>query len=515
MLGSYTTVDTTAGTVRGVRAGGIQTFLGIPYGASVSGEHRFTAPRPVEPWPGVRDAFDFGPAAPQLDPRIDTNAGFYEVIRLLYPGVPTPLEGRPAAEDCLVLNVWASVADTGPKPVMVWLHGGGFVHGTGAEGWFQGDRLAASEDVVVVTVNHRLGVLGFLGADEAHPEDASGVAGMLDLVLALRWVRDNIAGFGGDPANVTVFGQSGGGGKVAALMAMPAARGLFHKAIMQSTPFLGAVDLVEAAKVRQDVLRYTEAQDLSQLRRAPLSAVLAAQAEVMRSGTVPFAPVWHPVELPEPSFVDASSAGTNHVPLLIGTTTHEFALMLAAEAWYHSMTAADLPGRFEEFFGSGGRDALARFSELEPDSPPQLVLARATTDAAFVRPTARLREAKAAQAAAVYAYRLDYRTEVLDGILGAHHSIDLPFVFGNVDRSPVAGTRPERFAVSAAMTRSWANFARNGVPGHDGLPSWPSFTESGSEMVFAEEPRVAPVTLPSESTVGFAPFSGNGSDPTG
>ncbi len=480
--GRRRTVETAAGHLRGVDIDGIATFLGIPYGDRVDGEWRFRPPRPHPGWPGVRDALTFGPAAPQADPRVDADPIYHRVLRLLYPGVPTPLEGRAWSENCLFLNVWASSVEGPPKPVMVWLHGGAFVHGTGAEGWFQGDRLAVGGDVVVVTVNHRLGLLGFLAPAPALGEEAelSGLAGMLDIVEALRWVRANIAAFGGDPGNVTIFGQSGGGAKVSTLLAMPGARGLFQKAIIQSGAGLRAVTPEDAERTLHRVLADLDVADADALRSMPAERLVAAQAGATEGALMRrLGPVLHDRELPAHPFDGAPTPLGAHIPLLIGATTHEVSLMLSEHRWFHELTEAELPARFEELAGEGWRDVLDVYQAREVNALPQLVLARAASDARFVAASRKLRELKATQPADVYSYRFDYRAGTLGGILGAHHSLDLPFVFDNVDRSPAAGPSEHRFAVAASMSRAWAAFARTGSPCTPEFADWRSFGASG------------------------------------
>jgi para-nitrobenzyl esterase len=492
MTGHETIIDTAAGKLSGIAAGGVSTFLGIPYGDSVSGDLRFTAPRPHPAWSGVRQAVTFGPAAPQSDPRIGCSDEFHQVLRLLYPGVPSPLEGRPMGEDALVLNVWASTADTGSKPVMVWLHGGGFVHGTGAEGWFQGDRLAARGDVVVVTINHRLGALGFLPISDALGDDgaASSVAGMLDIVLALRWVKDNIAAFGGDAGNVTVFGQSGGGMKVSALMAMPAARGLFHKAIVQSGPGLRAIEPADAERNLARLLSVLDLTSPAQLRQVDAAELLRGQAAAVTG--LGWGPVLHDTELPRHPFADGADPHVADIPLLIGTATHEAALFLAEHGWYHRMTDADLAPRFASELGDESGDLLEFYRDTTDEPIPQLLLARAWTDSMFLAPTVILADTKAAQPASVFSYRLDYRTEVLGGVLGAHHSLDLPLVFDNADRSPTTGQRPERLALAAEMSSAWARFARFGNPAGGDVAGWEQYGTDRGVLVFGDMPSFQP-----------------------
>jgi para-nitrobenzyl esterase len=481
-IGRWRTVATSAGHLRGVDIDGIATFLGIPYGDRVDGEWRFRPPRPHPGWSGVRDALTFGAGGPQADPRVDVDPVYHRVLRLLYPGVPTPLEGRASGENCLFLNVWASSSEGPPKPVMVWLHGGAFVHGTGAEGWFQGDRLAASGDVLVVTVNHRLGLLGFLPPTPELGEEAelSGLAGILDVVEALRWVHTNIAAFGGDPGNVTIFGQSGGGAKVSTLLAMPGARGLFHKAIIQSGAGLRSVTPEDAERTLHRVLADLDLADAGELRSLPAEQLFAVQEAATEGALMQrLGPVLHERELPAHPFDGVPTPLGAGIPLLIGSTTHEVALMLSEHRWFHELTEAELPARFEDLAGEGWREVLDVYRAREGDAVPQLVLARAASDRRFVAASRKLRDLKTTQPADVYSYRFDYRAGTVGGILGAHHSLDLPFVFDNVDRSPVAGRSEERFAVSGRVARAWASFARTGSPRTREFGDWRPFGESG------------------------------------
>lgn len=480
--GRWRTVETTAGHLRGVDIDGVATFLGVPYGDRVDDEWRFRPPRPHPGWSGVRDALTFGAAAPQTDPRVDAEPIYHRVLRLLYPGVPTPLEGRAWGENCLFLNVWASSLEGPPKPVMVWLHGGAFIHGTGAEGWFQGDRLAAAGDVVVVTLNHRLGLLGFLPPAPELGEESrlSGLAGILDIVEALRWVRVNIAAFGGDPENVTVFGQSGGGAKASTLMAMPGAGGLFHKAIVQSGAGLRAVTPEDADRTLARVVADLDLSDARELRSIPAERLVAVQAAATEGALMRrLGPVLQERELPGHPFDGVPTPLAANIPLLIGSTTHEVSLMLSEHRWFHELTEAGLPARFQDLVGDGSREVLDVYRAREEGAPPQLVLARAASDARFVSASRTLRDLKTTQPADVFSYRFDYRAGTLGGILGAHHSLDLPFVFDNVDRSPAAGPSEAKFAVAGSMARAWAAFARTGSPRTTNFPDWRPFRASG------------------------------------
>ncbi|HEU5031788.1 MAG TPA: carboxylesterase family protein [Spirillospora sp.] len=497
---SYVVVATTSGRVRGMSAAGTVRFLGLPYGASTAGAHRFRPPRPVEPWTGVRDALEFGPSAPQVDVRAGTGPMGRRLLALLYPRAGHPTEGGPMSEDCLRLNVWTPAADAGARPVMVWFHGGAFQHGSGNEMAFNGDVLAAAEDVVVVTVTHRLGFLGFCALDAVAGEsfDGSGVAGLLDLVQALEWVRDNVAAFGGDPGNVTVFGQSGGGMKVATLMAMPAAAGLFHRAIMQSGPGLRAAEPEEGAATARRLLGAAglAPDSARELRGLELSDLMAVQERVISEsfgdgGTgldflespMTFGPTRHDRHLPGRLFGAGAPEQADGIPVMIGSTTHEMSMMLV-----------DLPGLTElddtavaSFLDGQVPDAaglVKRYRAPFPDEPAHLLLARVASDRTFRGGSYQVADAKARQSAPVYTYLFDQPTEVLGGALGSCHSLEIPYVFGTVDRIPLVGRSGPVGEVSRLMMRAWARFARTGDPRHDGLPPWPTWDAGHRAMRF-------------------------------
>ncbi|HXW85373.1 MAG TPA: carboxylesterase family protein, partial [Candidatus Binataceae bacterium] len=275
-------VETTCGQVRGTVCDGVNIFRGIPYGATTAGENRFMPPVAAKPWAGVRDAFDYGPSAPQnpstMRGAVDPRGGF-----AAYGDATTIPEG----EDCLVLNLWTrGLGDGGKRPVMVWFHGGGFASSSGSPLMYAGERLAQRGDVVVVTVNHRLGALGYTylaGIGGAQFASSANV-GMLDLVESLTWVRDNVERFGGDPRNVTIFGESGGGAKVSTLLAMPSAKGLFHRAVVESGPGFRMIEETSATEVAEMLLTELglDRARVAQVQSVPVSRILAAQAAVER-----------------------------------------------------------------------------------------------------------------------------------------------------------------------------------------------------------------------------------------
>jgi para-nitrobenzyl esterase len=478
---SFVTVATASGSLRGVEAAGSARFLGIAYGAA----SRFAPPSACLAWTGTRDALSFGPSAPQPHPfGGDPGPVASQLLTMLYPRGGWPAEGGPVSEDCLYLNVWAPASFSGASlPVMVWLHGGAFMHGSGNEMAFNGDVLAAAEDVVVVTVTHRLGLLGFLSVDGM---DGSAVAGLLDIVLALEWVRSNISAFGGDPGNVTLFGQSGGAMKAGALLAMPAAAGLFHKLIMQSGPPLRVLEPSAAAAVADSVLAAL-GQDVSSasgLLDVPASRLLDVQADLAAKmppsvlEAMAIGPARDPVHLPGQLFACGAPAPGADVPLLIGSTAHDMAMMLCGFPGYADAGFAAAAGFLDQFTGgsTSGAAVVAQYRSLYPAEPAPLLWSRIATDSTFRGGSYLVADAKSAQPAPVYAYVFDWPTDVLGGILGACHSLDLPYVFGTTRRIPLAGQMPGTAEFSALIMRTWATFARTGNPSHDGLPAWPRWS---------------------------------------
>jgi len=495
----FVDVPTTAGVLRGVEHRGVTSFLGVPYGGSTA-ESRFRPPPPVTPWVGVREALSYGAAAPQLDSRVAANADWIDVLSLMYPRTGSPVEGLPMSEDCLVLNVWTPSANPeAGLPVMVWLHGGGFAVGSGAEGLFQGAELAQLGDVVVITLNHRLGILGFLPLDLVDESfEHAGVAGMLDIVQALEWVRDNITAFGGDPGNVTVFGQSGGGAKVSALLQMPPAAGLFHRAIVQSGVAVVPRPADEARALAEDAimvagLTFGSARELAEL---PLDQIMQVQASVKGGPPSPFAVdeaedgvglmVFTPSYDRDVFPVDASTPLTameKSTPLLVGFASHDASLLLCSDPAYASCTDEFLLVRLRIMHGGAAEEIFDRLLRDHPEESARLRFARAVTESTFQSAAIRFAERRAGQGAPVYAFEFSYQTPVLDNLLGATHSLDLPFAFNTVNFTPLAGNREDRHELARDMTLAWAAFARSGDPNHAGIPRWDPYTVSARETM--------------------------------
>lgn len=482
MTAAAPTATTTHGRVRGEQVAGVQRYLGIPYAADPIGALRLRPPAPPPPWGGVRDCLSPSPAPPQpRDPVLE------DVI-----GAEAPVTGE---RGCLTVNVWTP-ATTGRRPVMVWIHGGSYVQGSGFQVWTDGARLAARHDVVVVSLNYRLGALGWLyvprllGGESGEPERyaASANLGLQDQIAALTWVRDNIGRFGGDARSVTVFGESAGGGCVAALLGAPAARPLFHRAILQS-PNAGALrSREEAGEVAEEfaaVLRETSGEPTADIRSASAAQLLTAQDELARrytTRTIPFTPVVDGAVLPLPPVRALREGAGAHVPVLAGTNEHEARPSTCLgppvpPAVFEEALTALFP---DPALAARARSLYEAYEAYEgpPAGDASYAMAALFTDLVFRSPTDALLDAHAAGGGAAWSYLFREPTPVLGGGLGAAHTLDLPYVFDVLDgpgiRSWVGDTAPQRLA--DAMSGAWAHFARHGVPASELLPPWPRFT---------------------------------------
>ncbi|MDR3533165.1 MAG: carboxylesterase/lipase family protein [Rhodopila sp.] len=484
------TVETHRGKVRGGLDDGIKVFKGIPYAATTDGLNRFRAPKPAKSWTDIRDVVAYGPMCPQVGRERGSYAASWTY-------------DKDASEDCLVLNVWTpALRDQRKRPVMVWLHGGGFSAGSGSRNVFEGTRLCQRGDVVVVTLNHRLNVFGFLylghlgGAEYAE----SGNAGMLDLVAALRWVHDNISAFGGDPANVTIFGQSGGAAKVSTLMAMPQARGLFHKAIVQSGSHLEGLTPDEATRHALTFLAALDVKptELQRLAKLPTDKLVAALNKVMDSpGAKPnFSPVVDGIVLPKGPWQPDGPAVSAGIPMIIGSTrTETTALLGANHPDYFALDDTSLHRNLVGWIPE--RDVprvIAGFRRLMPSASASDLFFAITTDRRVRQQAWAQAERKVAQGSApVWLYELDWATPVDGGKWGSPHSLDLAFVFDNVAKSEaMVGTGPDPQQLADQMSAAWIAFARTGNPNTGGVPTWPPFSSAERPtMVFNTTSHVA------------------------
>ncbi|HTO72241.1 MAG TPA: carboxylesterase/lipase family protein, partial [Gemmatimonadales bacterium] len=486
-------VETTVGKVQGFTRNGIQTFRGIPYAGTTAGAARFLPPSKPAPWKETRSALWYGKTCPQ-----EARGGWEsDAVSFLFQWD----DGQPG-EDCLRVNVWSPGLDGKKRPVMVWLHGGGFQAGSGQEQpAYNGENLARRGDVVVVSVNHRLGVLGYLNLAGFGGKYAdSGNAGMLDLVAALEWVRDNIANFGGDPGNVTIFGQSGGGCKVTTLMTMPAAKGLFHKAVVQSGSLSLALKPDVSAQLADEVVAALGLgrDQVDKIHEVPVSQLIDAGAKAMAKLSPPPPPggpfrlpkvMWGPTldgkTLPSVPFDPAAPEISAAVPMMIGTVLHEFnAAMGNPKA--EEMTVAELKEQLTKIYGDKAPRILEAARKIYPEQKP-VALSAIIGAAMFRQGAVEQCERKAAQnAAPVYMYQFLWETPVMNGRPRAFHCAEIPFVFYNTDVSAFCtggGAAPR--ALAAKVSDAWISFARKGDPNHPGLPQWPKFSkESAPVMLF-------------------------------
>ena len=493
-------VEISAGKLRGISAAGIYSFKGIPYGDSPTGRNRFMQPEPAQPWVGVRDALAYAghawqlPNRPARRPELETVLG--------------PADTSPEGEDCLTLNVWTpGLGDAAKRPVMVWLHGGAFGYGSGNRAVTDGANLARRGDVVVVSVNHRLNIFGFLHlADLGGPAWAhSGNAGVLDLVAALRWVRDNIAVFGGDPRNVTIFGESGGGGKVSVLLAMPAARGLFHRAIIQSGAAIRVSTRERATALAAAVLKEVGLgpAECERLQTLPVEQLLAAIAPACRAvgrsrwpllDRYDFGPVVDGSDLPQHPADPETPPIADDIPLMVGGTREESAFFLADDdaVWNGSLTEAELRERLTAVAGGETDGLLAAYRSAMPQASPGDRLIAALTGSNFWIRTVLLAERFGGRRRApVYMNSLDWQSPAHDGRMKAHHAMDLPFVFDNTEVADTTAGAPGARELAARISATWIAFARDGSPDNPAIPSWPAYsTEDRATMILDTDCRV-------------------------
>ena len=514
------TVATSAGKIRGLLLDNkVHAFKGVPYGESTAGARRFLPPVKVQPWTGVRDAFALGHRSPLVDSTL----------------VPewTPLNIRePMGEDCLNLNVWTPAIGGGKRPVMVWLHGGGYATGSPGMIPYDGANLAAKHDVVLVSITHRLNAFGFLFLAEIGGEKFAGAsnAGMKDIIAGLEWIRDNVASFGGDPRNVTIFGQSGGGAKVSTLLGMPAARGLFHRAIAQSG---SAVTSMAANVATRNAEAYVErlglkSNQLDELQKLPMEQLLGALAarpstgsgradagrgagpgggastgsggadggRGARQGGFAAAPVVDGTSLPRDVFTPTATEISADVPLMIGSTETEVTWNINTDYTVPADDAA-LRARVKRTLRSAD-DAqidklIATYRKGRPKaSNLDLALIIETDASPFRSGTDTEAERKAALGKApVYVYRFQWYSPVSGGRLRAMHCMDIPFVFDNVDLAQsVVGDGRDRYALADRMSASWVAFARSGNPNTKLVPKWEPFTaDQRATMIFNTETR--------------------------
>lgn len=473
-------VATAHGQVRGLRKAGVSVFKGLRYGADTGGPNRFRPPQPVAPWSGVQDAFDFGPQSPQMR---------------------SPLADKgPMSEDCLRLNIFTPAADAASRPVMLWFHGGGFEAGSGSQKVYDGTALALRGDVVVVSLNHRLNVFGhcYLGDRLGEAYAQAGNVGYLDLIAALRWVGDNIAAFGGDPANVTIFGQSGGGRKVSLCYAGEDARGLFHRGIVQSGSHLRVQAPEEAARLTDALLAALDVRpgDAARLLDVPMDALSVAQLKVMRETRSRFSPVLDGLAFKDHPFLPNAPAISNHLPMMVGTTRTELSNQLGYEPGAFELDMAELRKRLVRHVGEAGVEpAIAEFRTSNPLASPSELYFLITSARGYILDQTLMAEQRVKAAAApTYVYQLTWRSPAEDGRRISQHTLDLPFMFDNVAAAPhLTGPQSDDTrALAEAMSETWIAFARTGDPNNAAIPAWTPYDLTDRPMMlFDVPPRLA------------------------
>jgi para-nitrobenzyl esterase len=489
--------NTTLGQVRGTEVRGIRVFQGIPYGAPTDGENRCRPPKSAQPWNGVRNAIVFGPSSPQMMGPVAS--AMPRPPRMDLFGLADPPDIN-QSEDCLVLNVWTpALADGGRRPVLFRIHGGGFGAGSGSWNWHDGTNVARRGDAVVVTVNHRLSPLGYVFLDEIGGPDwaGSGNAGMLDLVLALEWVRENAEAFGGDPNRVMIFGESGGGAKVSTLLAMPQAEGLFHRAVIQSGPVLDVKTRDEATGYAESYLAELEvsAKHLNRLAALPMQQLLDAHLRMATKAGGPqmaMMLLWPVVDgqvLPAQPGDSIAAGASSKIPLLIGYTRHELFMASATEeppnldeTQLRAFLNSVIPDRMDE--------VIETFRHTNPGASPSELAAIISTQAGSGLHSIELARRKITGGAApVYMYLLTWRSPVAPE-LGTPHGMCVPLTMDNIHSAQWSNVH-EAQPLAARMSQAWINFGAKGDPNHPDIPIWaPYSTNERSTMIF-DDPCLA------------------------
>jgi para-nitrobenzyl esterase len=480
----FCSAETASGRVQGLISSGIRQFKGVPYGASTAGTNRFQRPKRAKPWMGVRDCLGYAAVSPQVPYDVG-----HEYARLIQFDLNVAFGGM--GEDCLHLNIWTpGTGRQDKRAVLFCIHGGGFAICSGNHPMYDGAKLAQWGDVVVVTVTHRLSSFGYLNLKDLDPEGPwadAGSAGMLDLVAALEWVRDNIENFGGDPDCVTILGQSGGGWKVSTLLAIPAARGLFHRAVVQSGSLVSHMPREAAAQVSQAFIGQLglTAATLHRIQDLPWTQILAAQTAI---GAQAFAPIVDGTHIPAHPLEAQVASLSDHVPLIISTTLDDAGLFFDRFA----MTEQELSSTLSAGYGAKAALLEKTYRQYFPAKSPFLLYAQIITDAGFRRFAHAQAEAKAArQRAAVYTYLWEWTCPAFDGKFGAAHAMDVAASMHN-ERDAILGSgSTDAHRMCEDLASALLAFAKSGDPNNSQIPLWPRFDASQrSTLVFDRNTRV-------------------------
>jgi para-nitrobenzyl esterase len=502
-----TVVETNSGRIRGFKRNGVYTFRGVPYGASTSGSRRFMPPASPDPWTGIRNALAYGRVCPQEDSAHFITDGQNlarsdEDAFLLHRGCAIAVPG----EDCLRVNIWTpEIHGHGRRPVMVYMHGGGYAAGSGHDLLsYDGENLARNHEVVVVNHNHRLNVYGYLNLAAVGGEQFSDSAnvGMLDIIAVLEWVRTHISTFGGDPGNVTIFGQSGGGGKVAALMVMPGAKGLFHRAVIQSGPFLRALSSDYSQEVAEALLKELGLArgQVSELQRIPVDRLSGAATEAARKtqamhtatrdsfGETGWGPTVDGRSLPHHPFDPDGLAISSHIPLITGTNLNESTNGLDRPG-ATDMTVDDMNRLVREAYEGQSSAIVDAYRAEYPTATPFSLWATIEASRWRIPAFAQAARKAALGAAPAFSYIYSWRTPSLDGRPGPFHAAEISFVFDNAGICDhYSAGEPSAFVLSKQMSTAWVSFARTGNPNHIGLPNWPAYTPDTHRTMFFDTP---------------------------
>ena len=496
-----TSAEIASGRLRGAHDRGTIVFRGIPYARPPVEDRAFRAPEPPEAWSGVREATGFGSAAPQFVPPT-------RFVRNLI-GVPTDRQ----SQDCLSLNVWTPAADGGRRPVMVWIHGGAFVMGTGATFLYHGARLARRGDVVVVTINYRLGALGFLNHPELRGRGIDANLGIRDQIRALEWVRENISAFGGDPGNVTIFGESAGGMSVGTLLAAPAAHGLYHRAILQSGALHHVASEAQAARIAELFLGVLgidvgDAESLRRLRTSEIQRAqqLAAMQVGVGEGLLPWQPSVDGDVLKRSALEALDRGEVARVPTMVGTNRDEWRLFTLFDPRNRRLAEVDVRRRLVRQLGSD-RDADAALEVYRAARRGRRSGARlweaVMSDRVFHHPAQRAADGLAELGVPVWRYLFSWRAPLVGSRLGSGHGMELPFVFGTLRDGILRrtlGASPSAQRLSRRMRDAWIAFARSGSPAHAKLPEWRGYdTRHRVTLEFDREPALIHAPFAEES----------------